>query len=82
MHEDNAACIIAVAKGYSPAMRYLPRQAKVSLDFLHDTTTEENNPLGRIKVVKADTKIHKGDFFTKALSPNAFAEGKRRIGLG
>lgn len=82
VHEDNAACIIAVAKGYSPAMRYLPRQTKVSLDFLHDTTTEENNPLGRIKVVKADTKIHKGDFFTKALSPNAFAEGKRRIGLG
>ena len=82
IHEDNAACIIAVAKGYSPAMRYLPRSLRTSLGKLNELTSEVGNPFGVCRVVKADTKIHKGDFFTKALNAPSFREGKARIGLG
>ena len=38
-------------------------------------------PLG-CRVVKKDTKEHKGDFFTKALNAPSFREGKARISLG
>ena len=62
-------------------MRYLPRQLKTSLARLKELTTEEGNPHGDIRVVKADTKVHKGDFFTKALNCPDFVAGKQRIGL-
>ena len=79
--EDNSSCIVAVAKGYSPAMRYLPRADRISLDFLCDATTETGNPKGDCQVKKVDTKVHKGDFFTKALNVNDFLVGRERIGL-
>ena len=34
--EDNTACIAAVKRGYSPALRYLQRLAQVSLGFCHE----------------------------------------------
>ena len=34
--EDNTACIAAVRRGYSPALRYLQRHAQVSLGFVHE----------------------------------------------
>ena len=34
--EDNTACIAAVRRGYSPALRYLQRHAQVSLGFCHE----------------------------------------------
>ena len=80
--EDNAACIISVAKGYSPAMRYLPRSLRTSLGKLNELTSDDWNPFGLCRVVKKDTKEHKGDFFTKALNAPSFREGKARIGLG
>ena len=82
IHEDNSACIIAVAKGYSPAMRYLPRSLRTSLGKLNELTSDAGNPFGTCRVVKADTKVHKGDFFTKGLTAPGFRDGKSRIGLG
>ncbi len=82
LQEDNAACIIAMKKGYSPAMRYLRRSQKTSLGLLHDLTEAPRDPtVGDIKVSKADTKIHKGDMFTKALNTNDFNKAIQRIGL-
>ncbi len=80
--EDNAACIIAIKKGYSPAMRYLKRTQNTSLGLLHGLT--ENPPPtgdGKIKVVKADTAIHRGDMFTKALGVHDFQIAIARIGM-
>ena len=80
--EDNAACVIAIKKGYSPAMRYLKRTQKTSLGLLHGLT--ENPPPpgdGKIKVVKADTAIHRGDMFTKALGVHDFQIAIARIGM-
>ena len=62
-------------------MRYLPRQLKTSLARLRELKTEEGNPHGDIRVFKADTKVYKCDFFTKALNCPDFVAGKQRIGL-
>jgi hypothetical protein len=35
-HEDNTATIIAVQKGYSPALRHLPRTQRLSVGFVHE----------------------------------------------
>lgn len=80
--EDNNATIIAVNKGYSPAMRYLARTQRTALGLVHDVITEELNPgEGKISVLKADTVSHKGDMFTKELDPRAFLNALNMIRL-
>ena len=74
--EDNSACVSAINKGYSLAMRYLKRTQKIDLGFLHEVLSSDNYHLE-----KADTKIHKGDFFTKPLNIPAFREALNRIGV-
>jgi len=65
--EDNTTCIGAVDKGYSSAMRYLPRSQRTSLGFLHEVFCGDTGQdiLGPTILQYADTKRHKGDFFTK-----------------
>ena len=66
--EDNEACITAVLKGYSPSLRHLRRNQRICLGFLHDLITEtDTNGSGKIKILHAETAIHKGDMFTKYL---------------
>ena len=80
--EDNNSTIIAVNKGYSPAMRHLARTQRTALGLVHDVITEEPNPgEGRIGVLKADTDKHKGDMFTKELDPRAFLNALSMIRL-
>ena len=74
--EDNTACISAITKGYSLALRYLKRTQRIDLGFLHEVLNSENYHLEKV-----DTKVHKGDFFTKPLSLPAFREGLERIGI-
>ena len=66
--EDNTACIRGVEKGYSQAMRYLPRHQRTSLGFLHEVFCDEDEDselIGPNILQHAPTKKHKGDFFTK-----------------
>ena len=66
--EDNTACIRGVEKGYSQAMRYLPRHQRTSLGFLHEVfcgEDEDSELIGPNILQHAPTKKHKGDFFTK-----------------
>ena len=64
--EDNTTCITAVDKGYSQAMRYLPRTQRTSLGFLHEVFHEiDGADIGPAILQHASTKKHKGDFFTK-----------------
>ena len=82
--EDNAACVIACRKGYSPAMKYLNRTQRIAIGFVHDAIFEpdlKTGTGGSIALVKADTKEHKGDMFTKALDPKDFVVAVSRIGL-
>ena len=78
--EDNAATIVAASRGYSPAMRHLTRSQRTSLGFVHDMISQKPNPgEGSISIVKADTKEHRGDMFTKELEPKAFDHALRMI---
>ena len=71
--EDNAAAIVAVTKGYSPAMRHIPRTQRVSLGMLHEIFHDDpEQGEGRIDLIKANTDEHRGDAFTKELDPNKF----------
>jgi hypothetical protein len=72
--EDNTTCIGAVDKGYSSAMRYLPRTQRTSLGFLHEVFHENDSAeFGPAILQYAASKKHKGDFFTKdSLSAEEF----------
>ena len=72
--EDNTTCIGSVEKGYSPAMRYLPRTQQTSLGFLHEVFCEnDSSEVGPAILQHASSKKHKGDFFTKdSLSAEEF----------
>ena len=66
--EDNEATITSIRKGYSPAMRHLPRVHRISIGLLHEITTrDETADDGNVRVHKAATADHKGDLFTKEL---------------
>ena len=64
--EDNAAMITAAQKGYSPSLRHLKRIQRTSLGLIHDLISRKpNEDEGLVYLDKVDTKIHKGDQFTK-----------------
>ena len=81
--EDNAACIQAVRKGYSPALRHMPRTQRVSLGDLHETFAEcqaQRPTDGPVLLQHQDTKQHKGDIFTKYLDPTTYNDALTRLG--
>ena len=77
VHEDNSSAIIALRKGYSPALRHLPRTQRICLGSLHEIlfdSDEHDDKRGDIELVHAETSTHKGDLFTKEIAPKAFKE--------
>ena len=72
--EDNSATISAITRGYSQALGYLKRTQRIDLGFSHEVTEQEH-----VHPEKADTSVHKGDFFTKALNVTAFRAALARI---
>ena len=82
--EDNPACIIAIKKGYSTALRYLKRHAELSLGFTHEVFYPDRtmgSPRYWAELTYWDTKLHKGDWMTKELAPRAFEQAWRMAGL-
>jgi hypothetical protein len=80
--EDNAAMIAAAHKGYSPSLRHLPRMQRTSLGYLYDLLTEEpEEGSGKVKLLKADTAVHKGDMFTKFLVVAKYVSAMQLIGM-
>ena len=82
--EDNTACIQAVRKGYSPTLRHLKRTQRISLGELHEAFEEQgadDGSSGPVTLEHADTKTHKGDVFTKYMSPASFREAVARLGV-
>lgn len=76
VEEDNAATIIAATKGYSPSMRDLRRTHRTSIGSVHDIISERPEDRmpneGSITLEKAATADHRGDFFTKYLTPKDY----------
>ena len=80
--EDNNTAIISARKGYSPNMRHLARTQRISIGLLHETIHDEaDHPEGDIELIKIDTKIHKGDMFTKELEVRDYVTAIDRIGV-
>ena len=74
--EDNSACISAITRGYSLALRYLKRTQRIDLGLFHEVLDDDSYHLEKV-----NTKFHKGDFVTKPLSLPAFREGLVRIDI-
>ena len=82
IREDNDPCIMAVRKGYSLSLRHLARTHKTALDSMHDLVTDEPPPgMGVINLTYHPTETHKGDVFTKALTPADFRLAIDRLGM-
>ena len=82
--EDNSACIQAVRKGYSPTLRHLKRTQRISLGELHEAFEErgaEATGDGPVTLEHAETKTHKGDVFTKYMSPASYKDAVARLGV-
>ena len=74
--EDNTQCIAAIKSGYSPALRHLPRTERIALSVAHETFAD---PCCVLQY--QESALHKGDVFTKRLSPALFEIAIPRLGL-
>ena len=83
--EDNTACIAAVKRGYSPALRYLQRHAQVSLGFVnkvfHLDFNDDAAPKYLAELGYWESKSHKGDWMTKELPPKDFSHALSLAGF-
>lgn len=81
--EDNDSTLKAVCKGYSPALRAFHRTHSVHVGWLRGIfhVFEFLEQEGSYDLLYARTDTHKGDPFTKALSPDPFAKAMRLLGL-
>ena len=87
VHEDNAATIVGITKGFSPSLRHLVRTQRVSLGFLHEIFIKnakmKNEDKRDVELIlkKAETSEHRGDLFTKELDPQKFQAALGLIGM-
>ena len=85
---DNAACIIAVTKGYFPSLRHLKRTQRIASGHPHEIFFEDEHhdgsatTDGKFTLEKAATADHKGDLFTKELHPAQFNHALDFIRIG
>ena len=80
--EDNSATISSIMKGFSPAMRSIPRTHRISLGILKEAiTAEPHEGEGRISLVKVATAAHQGDLFTKEMEGPTFQRCLSLIGM-
>jgi hypothetical protein len=82
--EDNTACIAAIKRGYSTALRYLKRHSNCSLGFVNEVFFPDKNegtPRYWAQLAYWESGLHKGDWMTKELNPSAFEKAKRLAGF-
>ena len=82
--EDNTQCIAAIKRGYSTALRYLKRHRNCSLGFTNEVffpDRNEGSPKYWSQITYWESKLHKGDWMTKELSPSPFEKAKRLAGF-
>ena len=80
--EDNAATIASILKGYSPAMKSMPRTHRISLGILKESITKEpHEGEGKINLIKVATAEHQGDLFTKEMEGPTYQRCLSLIGM-
>jgi hypothetical protein len=78
VREDNIGTILLLEKGYSPAMRHLPKTHKCSVDYLHEIF----HVLKAALIKHIDTKEQLGDPFTKGIEPRDWPNALRLLQIG
>ena len=73
---DNTQAIIAVYKGYSKKIKFPERTHKCSLGCVH-----EHVESGELRVEYSPTLTHRGDGFTKCLTPSKFIEARKMMSM-
>ena len=73
---DNSQAIQAAHKGYSKKLRFLERTHRCSISVVHELVQS-----GTIRVDWAPTLTHKGDGFTKVLTPAKFNTAREMMGI-
>ena len=84
VHEDNTQCISAVKRGYSTALKHLPRHCRMDLGFVNDVIAgvdEDGNKCYWSEIVHEPTATQKGDIFTKSLDRAKFLQGRQLLGM-
>lgn len=83
-YEDNTQAISFIRKGYSPALRYLQRHTRQSLGFVSECFFPDKDS-GEVRYDSElryqVTKLHKGDWMTKALPRAEFQSSRQRAGF-
>jgi hypothetical protein len=83
--EDNTACIAAIKRGYSHALRYLKRHSGCSLGFVHEVffpnKGDPGSPNYWSELTYWESKSHKGDWMTKELPPKDFERASALAGF-
>ena len=80
--EDNEGCIACVQKGYTPTMRHIGRVHRTSIGMLHEIFEGRSlDEYGGATLEYSPSKTHKGDPFTKELSPMLFKSAVDLIGM-
>ena len=73
---DNTQAITAISKGYSKKLRFLERTHRCSIGSLHELVED-----GLMKVEYAPTVSHRGDGFTKVMTPAKFLAARDMMSM-
>ena len=73
---DNTQAITTVHKGYSKKLRFLERTQKCSIVTIHELIVD-----GKPRGDYAPTLTHRGDGFTKCLTPGKFLAAREMLRL-
>ena len=75
---DNQQAITAVKRGYSKRLRCLNRTHRIAIGSLHEVVGDERQ---RVEIRYIESKMQKGNIYTKALVPAQFCAERLIIGM-
>ena len=75
---DNQQAITAVKRGYSKRLRCLNRTHRIAIGSLHEIVGDERQ---RVEIRYIESKMQKGNIYTKALVPAQFCAERLLIGM-
>ena len=75
---DNQQAITAVQRGYSKRLRCLNRTHRIAIGSLHEIVGDEKQ---RVEIRYIESKLQKGNVYTKAMVPAQFSAERLLIGM-
>ena len=75
---DNQQAITGIKRGYSKRLRCLNRTHRIAIGSLHEIVGDERQ---QVEIRYIESKMQKGNIYTKALVPAQFSAQKLLIGM-